>query len=497
MKYANEEFLKKIDALAGARRREIRHSASHYPTRGNVYYVSANGNDENDGLSPETAFATIGKINVLDLCEGDTVLFERGGLFRGRIAAKTPHVTYSAYGTGAKPVICGSPENGADEKLWTLAEGTKNVYRYAHKLHDVGGIVFNDGLLCGIKRTPRFVDGKFVTRSGEEFSLAKDLDKDLCFFMPICDEIWEGIPIICHEQNVGDLYLRCDSGNPGKFFGSIEFLERGNTIGVGADYVTVDNLCIKYCGTHSIGTGNRTGLTVRDTEIGWGGGCLQFYSKEGWPTRFGNGIEIYVGCKDFTVEHCYIYQIYDAGVTHQFKGGSAGTVKHENVLYKDNLIEYCIYNIEYFLEQDSNEEQVMKNVCMTGNILRFAGYGWGSYYSRAAHIKGWDHRNISENFVIENNILDRSRSMLIHCGVQDAKDLPTMKGNTYIHFTDGGEHTLGRFGERGGNTFRHVPERLEYTEKMIEETVKDEGAAVYETDIAPVCCGYWPSGMEF
>ena len=39
---------------------------------------------------------------------------------------------------------------------------------------------------------------------------------------------------------------------------------------------------------------------------------VAFYYKPGDPVRFGNGIEIYVGCKDFTVTSNYIYQIYDA-----------------------------------------------------------------------------------------------------------------------------------------------------------------------------------------
>ena len=58
-----------------------------------------------------------------------------------------------------------------------------------------------------------------------------------------------------------------------------------------------------------------------------------------------------MACEDFTVDHCYVYQIYDAGLTHQFKGDNGSPVPMVNVTYTDNLIEYCTYSIEYFLDE--------------------------------------------------------------------------------------------------------------------------------------------------
>ena len=42
---------------------------------GTAYYVSPNGNDANDGLSPETAWQNIYKVNSVDLYDGDAVFF--------------------------------------------------------------------------------------------------------------------------------------------------------------------------------------------------------------------------------------------------------------------------------------------------------------------------------------------------------------------------------------------------------------------------------------
>ncbi len=498
MELATKEFLASIDKLAENKKDSIRNSASLYPTTGKIYYVSENGNDSNDGLSSEKAIKTLKKASNLELCEGDVILFERGSFFRGHLIIKTQNITISAYGKGPKPIICGSPENGAKPHYWSLVDNTSNIYVYYKDLADVGGMLFDEGKIAGIKRTPVFADGKFINAEKEAFDVKKDLKDNYAFFCDIQNELDNGRPLI-HDENkhIGKLYLRCDEGNPGEIFDSIEFFGRGNTIVPAADYITIDNLCILYCGTHSIGTSNRNGLTVRNTEIGWGGGCIQFYTNTGYPVRFGNGIEIYVSCKDFTVENCYIYQIYDAGVTHQYQFGTScdPVCRHENVTYKDNLIEYCIYNIEYFLGQHGHDDQIMKNILMKDNILRFAGYGWGSYYSRAAHIKGWDHRNISENFIIEGNIFDRSRSMVIHCGVQDEKDLPVLKGNTYIHFSDS-EHNLGRYCERNSTEFCYPPERMAYNDENILNVVKDEGAKIYYVTEDHICPGFWPSGME-
>ena len=50
----------------------------------NVYYVdSTNGNDENDGLTPETAIASIDKLNTITFAPGDQILFKNGETFVG------------------------------------------------------------------------------------------------------------------------------------------------------------------------------------------------------------------------------------------------------------------------------------------------------------------------------------------------------------------------------------------------------------------------------
>ena len=90
---------------------------------GRVYYVSNNGNDENNGLTPESAWQTFKNVDAESkiLQEGDQVLFERGGIYRGSLRVVSG-VTYSAYGDGKKPHLYGSLRNYAVPDLWEASD---------------------------------------------------------------------------------------------------------------------------------------------------------------------------------------------------------------------------------------------------------------------------------------------------------------------------------------------------------------------------------------
>lgn len=118
---------------------------------GTAYYVSNGGSDDQDGLSPETAFATPAALDHVTLQYGDAVFFERGSVWRGASlpssAAWTEGITFSAYGEGEKPRFLGSLENGAGGEKWTLAyEGAdgRKIWVYSTEMTEVSGIVLNE-----------------------------------------------------------------------------------------------------------------------------------------------------------------------------------------------------------------------------------------------------------------------------------------------------------------------------------------------------------------
>lgn len=78
-----------------------------------TYYVSSStGNDNNSGTDPSSAWQSINKVNSVSLKPGDNVLFMRGDSFYGGLIVTNSGnsanpITYSAYGSGAKPIITG------------------------------------------------------------------------------------------------------------------------------------------------------------------------------------------------------------------------------------------------------------------------------------------------------------------------------------------------------------------------------------------------------
>lgn len=68
-----------ILAAADAVKQAILNNTDELACGGTAYYVSNNGSDQNDGSSPETAWATLEQVNTASLSRGDGVYFERGG----------------------------------------------------------------------------------------------------------------------------------------------------------------------------------------------------------------------------------------------------------------------------------------------------------------------------------------------------------------------------------------------------------------------------------
>ncbi len=438
-----------LDVLEQKRIEEIRNTPNMDITAfgENVVYVSnSTGDDKNDGKTPATAVKTLLKANSLSK-KGGVVLLKRGDMWRESLTAKAG-TTYSAYGEGAKPVINGSPENAADPALWALVHKDDATgaliwqYKNTENLNDVGVIVLNDEGYT-MKEVPSYVGGKFVVRgnTGKAYDWKTELDKNFEFVHLADSKVTGGLPDLSGAR--GPLYFRCDNGNPGKVFDSIEMNERGHGISIGGTDVHIDNICIKNVGSHGISSGTTKNLTVTNCEFGWIGGTIQTYSlygsTDGRATRFGNGVEIYGGCDGYKVDNCYIWQNYDAGVTHQFAASSSGICTMRNIIYSNNVITDTVYSIEYFLGNTNDGGTYVrngKNHLFEGNLLRRAGFGFGSTRPDGnvqTHIRtGAGTKNEFSNYVIRNNVFDRSVEYLIHPHSDYDATAPKMEGNIYI-----------------------------------------------------------------
>lgn len=104
------------------------------PGTGRTFFVSvSSGDDRNDGLSPQSPWRNLDKVNAADLRPGDKMLFKRGDTWRGQLIPQDGKdgepLTYGAYGDGGKPLLLGSvsrnePQDWQDQghNLWCTAK---------------------------------------------------------------------------------------------------------------------------------------------------------------------------------------------------------------------------------------------------------------------------------------------------------------------------------------------------------------------------------------
>ncbi len=448
-KEADNEQIAQWRKLTDERIESIQNSPNmEIPANATVYYISPNGNNANDGKTPETAWKTLTKLKN-DFASGTYICFERGGLWRGQITAQKG-VTYTAYGVGEKPKIYGSPFDGANASLWTKTDA-ENIWSIEMTCEDVGTLVFNHGEAHAIKciiRTEN--DGStYNNTTGEVFNSYADLTTDLHFY---------------HDGDI--LYLYSEQ-NPGERFSSIEFSAHGHAFSVDGDNVTIDNLCIKYTGSHGVGAGTVNNLTVQNCEFGWIGGSIQkVFENDNYATRYGNAVEIYGGCDVFNVTDNYIYQVYDAGITQQIN--NSDPVYQKNMNYSRNVIEYCNYSIEYFITCSETNPSRMENFLIEDNYMWYAGMGLCEQRPNkhaAAHIKGWAYPwcNRATNYSVKNNLFLYSKDMLVEIGAHfmnpdGTNSMPTLENNQF----------LGKAGQQFGIAQQNSDTRHAYNKEVID-----------------------------
>lgn len=88
------------------------------PSEGATYYVANSGSDNQDGMSPETAFKTIDKLNTIQFMPGDHIYFKTGDVFKGAFKPKGSGkegypIVVASYGdkNAPRPVLQPSDQN--------------------------------------------------------------------------------------------------------------------------------------------------------------------------------------------------------------------------------------------------------------------------------------------------------------------------------------------------------------------------------------------------
>lgn len=331
MQKAADEMRKKV--LSSANTEE------YYKIKGIKYYVSQNGDDNNDGLTPNTPIKTLEKIEKLNLNFGDAVLFERGSVFRFDHAIRTVDgVTYGSYGEGIKPAIYASPENFANSDKWVNAEN--NIWEIPFNYKRASGVVLDYSMVIGVQK-------KEISSLAENGDYYHDLDNKI-------------------------LYIYSED-KPNEAYQSIEIMPARNIFEVrGEGDLVFDNLCIKYCGGFGLSIcDSKPNVAVTNCEFGFLGGLWM-----GDMVRFGNAVEFWSGLpnvhiENITVKNNWFYQIYDTALSWQ---GDQGDTVWKNIDFSENLFEYNNADIEFWCVNGCSLEDFRMN----NNIMRFTSMGWGT-----------------------------------------------------------------------------------------------------------------------
>lgn len=156
---------------------------------GTIYYVSSSeGDDNNDGKSPDKAMKTLYAVNKLALNPGDSILLKRNDIFQGTGMepvgsgnnSEGQWITIDAYGKGSRPVLKCDNANTAGVSL--SSPSTKGGYRIRNIVVDG----FPEGIISIKESYESAFNGLIVdncdiknTTTGKPYGEVKDLPEGL------------------------------------------------------------------------------------------------------------------------------------------------------------------------------------------------------------------------------------------------------------------------------------------------------------------------------
>ena len=454
---------------------EIVHSDTFIPGEtytGTAYYVANDGDDENDGLTPETPWRTLFKVcrevywGEDRVCRpGDAIFFKRGDVFslsEGGLECEVENVTFSAYGNGPKPIITGSTESGSGPEKWILESGTDGakIWRYHMDMNDVSMIVL-EGDASNARRVYEYWDGegyqsceavgwwmhesKAIELTGVH-SLEETLSEDMTFVSrPMRtegDNHYMG-------QEPGPLYLRCDAGNPGELYDSIEFSEyyhAAANIGISAPGTVIDNISLR-CNACAFIRPCQNWREIRDVvvqncEFAYGGGGVTFYFSEeedGMDCVAVQGDGVYTIITDATIRNNYFHDCTCTTTTYEWSHE-----EHEPLHGYYHVLDNVMVNtMGIRLDSTSDVLYQLDSVVVRGNqVWNTGAMDVGKYYysegSVVLTLNQYGECLIEDNlfYCTENGITIPPTNALLDIYEYDYADTentrPTLANNVYV-----------------------------------------------------------------
>ena len=391
-------------------------------------------------------------------------------MWRQQLYQTVPGVTYSAYGEGEKPLFNNSPENGADPGKWELyhqGDDGRKIWKFYQDMDTVGGIYLNGteleaGRVYGYWVGDHYVDlaysydpapdpdnasGWTLHVGGEQRPETSLEDLEFCC-MP--DLTGRDYPIdMLGDKSPGPLYLRCDAGNPGEVFDSIEFCGSYWPIAVSSDCV-FDNLAIRYWRVFAFWGHPDTdkNVVIQNCEVAYGRqNTVGFHQPE--PDCGVINDAIYGVAQNAVIRHNYIHDNDGSGITFETSPDSRpqsaddGPVAGLSFTCTGNLIERCGACIQL---NDGNDWFDFDRITISDNIAADAGFNHGtdsmgvnSFCPFADLVLGSWGRLAAKTLEVSGNVFLRSRRYILTCGydsVYQTDNDVLFHDNVYIQVED-------------------------------------------------------------
>lgn len=305
-----------------------------------TYYVSTSGSDEADGLSPESAWATIQKANSSVPPGASTLLFRSGDTFFGQLIPAHGCVV-GAYGTGERPILTNFKLLNRPDS-WV--EDTPGIWKI-----DLGSPASHDGYEAISNNIG------FLMVDGEVKPALKFRKAELTSHWDFYCEFPEKILFICAPTN------------PTALASDIKAAPNGRIISCENGSNTISDLHLTGTGGCGI-AGTAPDVHIHDCLIDYIGGANL---RDGSLRRYGNGIENWVDVKRWLIERNEITQVYDVAWTPQGRAGPYGS--WEDVTVRNNHIHDCTQTFEFW-SSGNDSAGGFKRILVEGNVCERGGF---------------------------------------------------------------------------------------------------------------------------
>ena len=314
-----------------------------------TFFVSASGDDNADGLSPLTSWATIQRANSALPNDGSVLLFRRGDTFYGELDLPFG-CEVGAFGVGDKPILTlfktlNRPEGWVAETtgLWKIDLSSPDTHDGYTATSDA-----NIGYLT--------VDG--AVKPALKFDPA-DLSEPWDFYCDIPNNLLYIVAPANPTTLATDIKAAPNGNNYGPT-GRVVYCSKGSN--------DIHDIHVTGSGGCGIG-GTGPDVHIHDCLIDYIGGS---YLEPRAGVRYGNAIENWVNVKLWLIEDNEIAHAYDAAFSPQGVAGTSGG--WEDLTLRNNHIHNCTQSIEFASWGATESAPGYQRILVEGNLIEQGGY---------------------------------------------------------------------------------------------------------------------------